>query len=108
MSDINLLEQLLACNKVLFESGHYEASYHLLCAAKHYASDMGDTPSLNALLALAHEQSDWINVHTPDSILAQQSSLARNKVNLYTSLFEQLRGKIQIAEANRIMHNLSH
>jgi hypothetical protein len=108
MSDSDLYNQLIACNKALFENGNYEAAYHLLCAAKHYASDRDDTHDLYAILELAHEQSDWINVHAPNNFLSQQSSSGRNRVNLYTSLFDQLRGKIQIAESNRIMQHIRH
>lgn len=108
MSDTDLYDQLIACNKALFENGNYEASYHVLCAAKHLASDIDDTLYLHELLELAHKQSDWINDHAPNNILSQQSSSGRNRVNLYTSLFEQLRGNIQIAESNRIMQNIAH
>jgi hypothetical protein len=108
MSDTDLYDQLIACNKALFENGNYEAAYHLLCAAKHYASDRDDTRDLYAVLDLAHQQSDWINAHAPNNMLSLQSSSGRNRVNLYASLFEQLRGNIQIAESNRIMHNIGH
>lgn len=107
MSDIDLYDQLIACNKALFENGNYEASYHLLCAAKHFASDMDDANDLYKILELAHEQSAWINAHAPNNILSEQSSSGRNKVNLYTSLFEQLKGKIQIAESNHLMRNIN-
>ena len=107
MSDINLYDQLIACNKALFENGNYEASYHLLCAAKHLASDMDDDYDLYKILELARQQSDWINIHAPNNILSQQSSSGRNKVNLYTSLFEQLKGKIQIAESNHLLRTIS-
>src|SRR5678815_3767624 len=106
MSNNDLYNQLIACNKALFENGNYEAAYHLLCAAKHYASDIDDSRHLYEILDLAHEQSDWINVHAPNNILSQESSSGRNRVNLYTSLFEQLRGKIQIAESNHLMRDI--
>jgi hypothetical protein len=107
MGNTDLYDQLIASNKALFEDAHYEASYHILCAAKHLAIDMEDKHQLEAILEIAHQQSEWINIHAPNSILSQKSSSDRDRVNLYTSLFQQLRGEIQIVESNHIINKLN-
>lgn len=106
MSETDLYNQLIDLNKALFEGGHYEASYHLLCAAKHLADDLGNRDELEALLTLAQQQSDWVSKHAPENALVRQYLLDGTKVNLYKSLFEQLKGRIQIAETSRIIQNL--
>jgi hypothetical protein len=107
MSEINLYEQQMACNKALFDAGHYEAAYHILCAAKHFARDVNSVAYLREILKVANEQKEWIDVNAPENMLSTAATLARNGVNLLESLYRQIEGEIQIIESNQQILNSS-
>ncbi len=48
--------ELLALNRILFDTGHLEAAYHALEAALHCADDRSDAPALRRIEAVAAEE----------------------------------------------------
>ncbi|HEX8551304.1 MAG TPA: hypothetical protein VF681_07080 [Abditibacteriaceae bacterium] len=96
MSDI--YNQLITINEATFSTGHYEASYHALMAALHYARDVKDCKALADIARLAGEQLSWIDSHAPEYRHSTRSSQLRNNENILAVLARQAEASIVILE----------
>jgi hypothetical protein len=92
--------QLMSMNEAAFKNRHYEAAYHLLAAAMHYAKDRCNLEGLKAIQQRAHEQRNWINTNAPENILSTESVQKRHGIDLFHSLIRQLEGDILIVRHN--------
>ncbi|MEJ6485558.1 hypothetical protein N0Y54_30375 [Nostoc punctiforme UO1] len=87
--DCDIYSQLMTISQKSIENAHYETAYHALCAALHYAQDIGDEHCLKAVSEAAKAQSDWIDAHAPEHRLSSQSTILRQGVSLYDTLCRQ-------------------
>jgi hypothetical protein len=87
--DGDIYSQLMAISQKSIENAHYETAYHALCAALHYAQDIGDEHCLKAVSEAAKAQCDWIDAHAPKHRLSSQSTILRQGVSLYDTLRRQ-------------------
>jgi hypothetical protein len=92
--------QLMSMNEAAFQNRHYEAAYHLLAAAMHYAKDRHNLEGLKAIQQRAREQRNWINVNAPENVMSAASVEKRHGVDLFHSLIRQLEGDILIVKHN--------
>jgi hypothetical protein len=74
--DGDIYSQLMAISQKSIENAHYETAYHALCAALHYAQDIGDEHCLKAVSEAAKAQSDWIDAHAPKQESAYMTRFA--------------------------------
>ncbi|MEH2424416.1 MAG: hypothetical protein V7K48_26950 [Nostoc sp.] len=81
--------QLMAISQECIKNAHYETAYHALCAALHYAQDIGDEHRVKVVQEAAKAQRDWIDAHAPKHRLSSQSTLLRQGVSLYDTLAKQ-------------------
>jgi len=84
-----VVARLLALNQEAFAGGHYEAAYHILDAALHYAYDTGDSEQLGQIEQLAQQQLRHIDSNTPSHTMSSQSVMGRHGVNLFEVLAQQ-------------------
>lgn len=87
--DGDIYSKLMAISQEAIEKAHYETAYHALCAAMHYAQDIGDKHRLKAVEAAAEAQRDWIDVHAPGHRMSSQSATLRKGISLYDTLRRQ-------------------
>jgi len=101
MSNTTLYDSLIANSREAFADGFYETSYHILCAATHYAKNVENTEYLHNILKIAHEQNDWINAHATENVLSSHSVEQRGGVDLFKSLFRHIEGDILIVRTKQ-------
>ena len=101
MNPTSLYERLIESSREAFSGGFFETSYHILCAATHYAKDVENIDYLTDILQIAHEQSAWINLHATDNILSSQNVHKRGGVDLFKSLFRHIEGDILIVKTKQ-------
>jgi len=99
--DAEVLEQLLKLNERTFANSHYEAAYHALSAAMHYARDVNHSAYLDKISQVAREQSELIDTDTPQSEMSSQSTFAQQGKNLYHMLAQQAHTHIHVLELQR-------
>ena len=101
-----IYESLMVLSNNALTSNHYEAAYHMLTAAMHCASDLGDEQYLTRVEQEAKAQRDWIDSHTPEHRMSTQSTNKHHGKNLYEMLARQATAQIAIAkQRNRLNHN---
>ncbi|MBD2306275.1 hypothetical protein H6G17_12210 [Chroococcidiopsis sp. FACHB-1243] len=99
----DIYESLMVLSHQALTSNHYEAAYHMLVAAMHYASDLGDEQYLARVEQEAKAQRNWIDSHTPEHRMSTQSVNKHHGKNLYDMLARQAAAQIAIAkQKNRI------
>ncbi|OWY69073.1 hypothetical protein B7486_22395 [cyanobacterium TDX16] len=102
----DIYESLMALSSHALRSNHYEAAYHMLTAAMHYASDLGDEQYLARVEQEAKAQRNWIDSHTPEHRMSTQSVNKHHGKNLYDMLARQATAQIAIAkQRNRLSSN---
>src|SRR5262245_45269059 len=94
----DVYEQLIAASETAFASGHYEAAYHALMAALHWANDQADLQRLQTVAQLANEQHNWLDTHLPTHRLSTQSSVLRGHQSVYDTLKQQVASMIRLRE----------
>lgn len=87
--DDDIFSQLMAISQESIKNTHYETAYHALCAALHYAQDIGDEHRVKVVEEAAKAQRHWIDAHAPKHRLSSQSTLLRQGVSLYDTLARQ-------------------
>ncbi len=88
----------MVLSKQAMLSAHYETAYHTLCAAMHYACDLGDTQRIARVEQAAKTQLDWVNTRAPENRMSSQSAINRQGVNMYDTLARQAATQVLIAE----------
>lgn len=102
----DIYESLMVLSNQALTSNHYEAAYHMLTAAMHYASDLGNEQYLARVEQEAKLQRDWIDSHTPGHRMSTQSVNRHHGKNLYDMLARQSKAQIAIAkQRNRTNRN---
>ncbi|MCC7452400.1 MAG: hypothetical protein IT324_33675 [Anaerolineae bacterium] len=81
--------RLLTLNQEAFAGGHYEAAYHILDAALHYAYDTGNSDQLRQIEQIAQQQLRHIDSNVPSHTMSSQSVMGRHGVNLFDVLAQQ-------------------
>ncbi|MDV2991314.1 MAG: hypothetical protein N4J56_000968 [Chroococcidiopsis sp. SAG 2025] len=104
----DIYESLMALSNQALRSNHYEAAYHMLTAAMHYASDLGDEQYLARVEQEAKAQRDWIDSHTPEHRMSTQSVNKHHGKNLYDMLARQATAQIAIAKQRNRLNNNRH
>lgn len=94
----DIFEQLMAISQEAQAKAHYEAAYHVLTAASHYAYDLGDQQRLERVQQAAKAQRDWIDSHAPEHRMSTQSSSKNHTTNLYDMLIRQASAQILILQ----------
>lgn len=85
----NVVERLIALNQEVFAGGHYEAAYHILDAALHYAYDVSNSDQLREIEKIARQELHHIDSNTPSHALSSQSVMGRHGINLFDVLAQQ-------------------
>jgi len=101
----DIYEQLMALSNQALTSSHYEAAYHMLTAAMHYASDLGNEEYLARVEQEAKVQRNWIDSHTPEHRMSTQSASRHSGKNLYDILARQTTAQIAIAKQKNRLSN---
>ena len=94
----DIFEQLMAISQQAQAKAHYEAAYHVLTAASHYANDTGDEQRLERVQQAAKAQRDWIDSHAPGHRMSTQSTTKNHTTNLYDMLVRQVSAQILILQ----------
>ena len=94
----DIFEQLMAIGEEAHAKAHYEAAYHVLTAASHYANDIGDEQRLERVQQAAKAQRDWVDSHAPGHRMSTQSSSKNHTTNLYDMLARQVSAQILILQ----------
>lgn len=94
----DIFEQLMAIGEEAQAKAHYEAAYHVLTAASHYANDIGDEQRLERVQQAAKAQRDWVDSHAPEHRMSTQSSSKNHTTNLYDMLIRQASAQILILQ----------
>ncbi|HCF26321.1 MAG TPA: hypothetical protein DEV81_03710 [Cyanobacteria bacterium UBA11049] len=94
----DIYEQLMAISQEAQAKAHYEAAYHILTAASHYANDIGDQQRLERVQQAAKAQRDWIDSHAPGHRMSTQSATKNHTTNLYDMLIRQASAQILILQ----------
>ena len=94
----DIFERLMAINEEAQAKAHYEAAYHVLTAASHYANDIGDEQRLERVQQAAKAQRDWVDSHAPGHRMSTQSSSKNHTTNLYDMLIRQASAQILILQ----------
>jgi hypothetical protein len=82
----DLFPQLVAISQQAFTGVHYEAAYHALAAALHYAQDTGSAEQLEEVSRMAGAQLAYIDANAPDSVMSSQAATDRHGVDLLATL----------------------
>lgn len=88
----------MAISEEALVSAHYEVAYHVLTAAVHYASDIGDEQRLERVQQAAKAQLNWIDSHTPQHWMSKQSTAKNHTTNLYDMLERQASAQILLLQ----------
>lgn len=94
----DIFERLMAISEEAQAKAHYEAAYHVLTAASHYANDIGDEQRLERVQQAAKAQRDWVDSHAPGHRMSTQSSSKNHTTNLYDMLARQVSAQILILQ----------
>lgn len=94
----HVYDSLIAISQRALETEHYEAAYHALAAAMHYARDEGNMEHLANVEAMAQAQQDWIDARDPHHWMSRQSAAVRGVKSLYGTLARQARAHEIIVE----------
>lgn len=94
----DIYEQLMAISGEAQAKAHYEAAYHVLTAASHYANDIGDQQRLERVQQAAKAQRDWIDSNAPGHRMSTQSATKNHIKNLYDMLVRQASAQILILQ----------
>lgn len=81
--------QLIALNAAAFEGRHFDAAYHLLAAALHWARDFSQVEWLSRVEDLANEQLAWIDANDPAYHHSTQSAEKGGNAGIFRQLARQ-------------------
>ena len=102
-SEEETFRQLLTLNAAAFEAGHFDAAYHMLAAALHWARDFSQVEWLSQVEDLANEQLAWIDENDPAYHHSTQSAENGGNPGIFRQLARQCQmGKSIIKFASRV------
>jgi hypothetical protein len=85
-----IFRQFMALSQIAFTNGLYESAYHALDAAFYCACALQSASYLHSIEKVATEQSAWIDLHDPGSVMSTQSSPSRRRgVSFYQLLMRK-------------------
>ena len=81
--------QIIALNAAAFEGRHFDAAYHLLAAALHWARDFSEAEWLTQVESLANEQLAWIDQNDPAYHHSTRSAEKGGNAGIFKQLARQ-------------------
>ena len=99
-----MLDELLELNARAAAAGNYEAAYHLLMAALHWAEDGEDIAPLARLVAIAKKQGAEIEALVPTHHLSRRHAMVRGQTAIFDSFLahvEAVRLRMESARHRR-------